>query len=37
VPLTHRLFAAHMAQHVLLLAVAPPLIMLSGVRTRVWQ
>jgi putative membrane protein len=37
VPLTHKLFAAHMAQHVLLLAVAPPLIMLSGVRTRVWR
>jgi putative membrane protein len=36
-PLTHTLFAAHMAQHVLLLAVAPPLIMLSGARTRLWQ
>jgi putative membrane protein len=36
-PLAHKLFAAHMAQHVLLLAVAPPLIMLSGVRTRLWQ
>ena len=36
-PLTHKLFAAHMAQHVLLLAVAPPLIMLSVVRTRLWQ
>ena len=36
-PLTHRLFAAHMAQHVLLLAVAPPLLMLAGVRTRVWR
>jgi cytochrome c oxidase assembly factor CtaG len=36
-PLTHKLFAAHMAQHVLLLAVAPPLLMLAGVRTRVWR
>jgi cytochrome c oxidase assembly factor CtaG len=37
VPLTHTLFAAHMAQHVLLLAVAPPLIVLSSSWTRVWQ
>ena len=29
-PLTHKLFAAHMAQHVLLLAVAPPLVVLSA-------
>jgi putative membrane protein len=36
-PLAPKLFAAHMAQHVLLLAVAPPLIMLSLVRTRLWQ
>jgi putative membrane protein len=36
-PLTHKLFAAHMAQHVLLLAVAPPLIMLTGARTRLWR
>ena len=36
-PLTHKLFAAHMAQHVLLLAVAPPLIVLSAPWTRLWQ
>jgi cytochrome c oxidase assembly factor CtaG len=36
-PLTHKLFAAHMAQHVLLLAVAPPLIVLSTPWTRLWQ
>jgi putative membrane protein len=36
-PLTHKLFAAHMAQHVLLLAVAPPLIVLSSPWTRLWQ
>jgi putative membrane protein len=36
-PLTHTLFAAHMAQHVLLLAVAPPLIVLSSPWTRLWQ
>jgi putative membrane protein len=35
--LADRLFAAHMAQHVLLLAVAPPLLMISGVRTGLWQ
>jgi cytochrome c oxidase assembly factor CtaG len=35
--LTHKLFAAHMAQHVLLLAVAPPLIMLALVSTRAWR
>jgi putative membrane protein len=36
-PLTHTLFAAHMAQHVLLLAVAPPLIVLSSRWQRLWQ
>ncbi len=36
-PLTHKLFAAHMAQHVLLLAVAPPLIVLSAPWTRLWS
>jgi putative membrane protein len=36
-PLTHKLFAAHMTQHVLLLAVAPPLIVLSSPWTRLWQ
>jgi cytochrome c oxidase assembly factor CtaG len=36
-PLTHKLFAAHMAQHVLLLAVAPPLIVLSTPWTRLWR
>jgi putative membrane protein len=36
-PLTHKLFVAHMAQHVLLLAVAPPLIVLSSPWTRLWQ
>jgi cytochrome c oxidase assembly factor CtaG len=36
-PLTHKLFTAHMAQHVLLLAVAPPLIMLTGARTQLWR
>jgi putative membrane protein len=36
-PLTHKLFAVHMAQHVLLLAVAPPLIVLSSPWTRLWQ
>jgi putative membrane protein len=35
-PLTHTLFAVHMAQHVLLLAVAPPLIVLSTPWTRLW-
>jgi len=33
-PLTHKLFAAHMTQHVLLLAVAPPLVVLSPQWTR---
>jgi putative membrane protein len=36
-PLTHKLFAAHMAQHVLLLAVASPLVVLSAPWTRLWQ
>ncbi|MGZ4353766.1 MAG: cytochrome c oxidase assembly protein [Gaiellaceae bacterium] len=31
------LFAAHMAQHVLLLTVAPPLIVLAAPWTRIWQ
>jgi cytochrome c oxidase assembly factor CtaG len=35
-PLTHRVFALHMTQHVLLLAVAPPLIVLSTQWTRLW-
>jgi cytochrome c oxidase assembly factor CtaG len=35
--LTHTLFAAHMAQHVLLLAVAPPLIMLALTPSRAWS
>jgi cytochrome c oxidase assembly factor CtaG len=30
-------FAAHMAQHVLLLAVAPPLLVLAAPWTRLWQ
>jgi cytochrome c oxidase assembly factor CtaG len=36
-PLTDKLFAAHMAQHVLLLAVAPPLVVLSAPWARLWQ
>jgi cytochrome c oxidase assembly factor CtaG len=36
-PLADKLFAAHMAQHVLLLTVAPPLIVLSAPWTRLWQ
>ena len=36
-PLTHKLFAAHMALHVVLLAVAPPLIVLSAPWARLWQ
>ena len=36
-PLTHTLFAAHMAQHVVLLAVAPPLMVLSAPWSRVWR
>lgn len=36
-PLADSLFAAHMTQHVLLLAVAPPLIVLSAPWARLWQ
>jgi putative membrane protein len=36
-PLADSLFAAHMAQHVLLLAVAPPLIVVSAPWMRIWQ
>jgi putative membrane protein len=36
-PLTHKLFAAHMAQHILLLAVAPPLLVLSTPWARLWE
>lgn len=36
-PLAARLFAAHMAQHVLLLSVAPPLIVLAAPWTRIWR
>ncbi len=36
-PLADTLFAAHMAQHVLLLTVAPPLIVLAAPWTRIWQ
>src|SRR5207248_1364318 len=36
VPLTHKLFAAHMVQHVLLLAVAPPLLVLSTPWRQLW-
>jgi putative membrane protein len=36
-PLADSLFAAHMAQHVLLLAVAPPLIVVSAPWLRIWQ
>ena len=35
--LSSQLFAAHMAQHVLLLTVAPPLIVLSAPWSRLWQ
>jgi len=35
--LSGQLFAAHMAQHVLLLSVAPPLIVLSAPWSRLWQ
>jgi putative membrane protein len=35
--LSSRLFAAHMAQHVLLLTVAPALIVLSAPWSRLWQ
>lgn len=36
-PLSDRLFAAHMTQHVLLLVVAPALIVLSAPWLRLWQ
>jgi putative membrane protein len=36
-PLAERLFAAHMTQHVLLLSVAPPLIVLGAPWTRIWR
>jgi putative membrane protein len=35
--LSGRLFAAHMTQHVLLLSVAPPLIVLSAPWNRLWR
>ena len=35
--LADRLFAAHMAQHVLLIAVAPPLLVVAAPWTRLWQ
>jgi putative membrane protein len=35
--LSNQLFAAHMTQHVLLLSVAPPLIVLSAPWSRLWQ
>jgi putative membrane protein len=36
-PLADKLFTAHMAQHVLLLTVAPPLIVLAAPWTQLWQ
>jgi putative membrane protein len=36
-PLADESFAAHMTQHVLLLAVAPPLIVLAAPWMRIWQ
>lgn len=36
-PLADKLFAAHMTQHVLLLMVAPPLIVLSAPWARLWR
>lgn len=36
-PLADTLFAAHMAQHVLLISVAPPLLILSAPWMRLWQ
>jgi cytochrome c oxidase assembly factor CtaG len=35
--LADRLFVAHMAQHVLLISVAPPLIVLAAPWTQLWQ
>lgn len=36
-PLAETLFAAHMTQHILLLTVAPPLIVLSAPWARLWR
>jgi cytochrome c oxidase assembly factor CtaG len=36
-PLADKLFAAHMTQHILLLMVAPPLVVLSAPWLRLWQ
>lgn len=36
-PLADKLFAAHMTQHILLLMVAPPLIVMSAPWLRLWQ
>ena len=36
-PLADSLFAAHMTQHVLLIAVAPPLLVLAAPWTQLWQ
>jgi cytochrome c oxidase assembly factor CtaG len=36
-PLADTLFAAHMAQHVLLITVAPPLLIVSAPWMRLWQ
>ncbi|MGZ4258335.1 MAG: cytochrome c oxidase assembly protein, partial [Gaiellaceae bacterium] len=36
-PLADKLFAAHMTQHILLLMVAPPLIVISAPWLRLWQ
>lgn len=36
-PLAEKLFAAHMAQHVLLLMVAPPLVVLAAPWSRLWR
>jgi cytochrome c oxidase assembly factor CtaG len=36
-PLSDKLFTAHMTQHLLLLVVAPPLIVLSAPWLRLWQ
>ncbi len=36
-PLSEKLFAAHMAQHVLLLAVAPPLLVVAAPWAQIWQ
>jgi putative membrane protein len=36
-PLADKLFAAHMTQHVLLLTVAPPLVVLAAPWSRLWR